>query len=229
MKETDNSEDLTSISIEEQMQIAKSMGIEVGGADTAELTQEMGLSSGGVEGEAEVEDEDSAEEARRFAEGGLPNFHLNPDTFQHASPAYQQLASSSNKDVEQLLGLIHTEGSILHAKKSLNPIPEVNSEEEMDFYEGEGGSLDSMSTDEVNENDWPQVSSSFSLADAAKDLEAKYKAAMEEQEPDDPISRKIAQFYKDTLKIQKLHNAGLQSTLKNLWDELDSTRDKQRT
>ena len=78
-------------------------------------------------------------------------------------------------------------------------------------------------------NDWPQVSSSFSLADAAKDSEAKYKAAMEEPEPEDPISRKIAQFYKDTLKIQKLQNVGLQSTIKSLRDELDSTKDKQRT
>ena len=63
--------------------------------------------------------------------------------------------------------LVHTEGSILHAKESLKSIPEVNSEEERDYYEGEGGSVDSMSTYEVNENEWPQVSRSFSLEDAA--------------------------------------------------------------
>ena len=94
VRETGDSEDLTSISIDEQMQIAKSMGIEVGGAETAEqytteLTQEMGLSSGGVEGEAEAEEDGSAEEARRIVEGGLPNFNLNPETFQHANTAYQ--------------------------------------------------------------------------------------------------------------------------------------------
>ena len=114
------------------------------------------------------------------------------------------------------MGLVHTEGSILHANESLISILELDSEEERDIYEGEGGSVDSMSTDEVNENDWPQVSSSFSLADDAQDLEAKYKAAMEAPEPEDPISRKIAQFYKDTLKIQKLQNAGLQSSIKSL-------------
>ena len=48
-------EDLTSISIDEQMQIAHSMGIEVGGADkdeqfAAELIHEMGLSSRGDTG-----------------------------------------------------------------------------------------------------------------------------------------------------------------------------------
>ena len=164
----------------------------------------MGLSSWGVEEEAEAEEYDNAEEARRIAEGGLLKFNLNPETFQHANTAYQQLASSSNKDVEQLLGLIHTEGSKLHAKESLKSIPEVDSEEERDFYEGEGGCGDNMSTYEVNENDWPQVSSSFSLADAAQDLEAKYKATMEAPDPEDPISKKIAQFYKDILKIQKL-------------------------
>ena len=194
-----------------------------------ELTQEMELSSGGDKEEAETAEEDSVEEARRINEGGLPNFNLNPETFQHANTAYQQLASSSNKDVEQLLGLVHTEGSILHAKESLKAIPEVDSEEERDFYEGEGGSVDSMSTYEVNKDEWPRVSSTFSLADAFADLKAKYKAAMEAPEPEDPISRKISQFYKDTLKIQQLQNAGLQSSIKSLRNELEATRDKKMT
>ena len=68
------------------------------------------------------------------------------------------------------MGLVHTEGSILQAKESLKAILEVDSEEERDFYAGEGGSVDNMSTDEVNEDDWPQVSSSYSLEDASADL-----------------------------------------------------------
>ena len=52
VREIGSTEDLTSISTDEQMQIANSMGIEVGGADkaaqfAAELTQELGLSFGG--------------------------------------------------------------------------------------------------------------------------------------------------------------------------------------
>ena len=47
-------------------------------------------------------------------------------------------------------------------------------------------------------------------------------------QPEDPISRKIVQFYKDTLKIQQLQNAGLQSSIKSLKNELEATRDKQR-
>ena len=95
--------------------IAISMGIEVGGADkakqyAAELTQKIELSSGGDKEEAETVEEDSAEEERMIAEGGLPNFNLNPETFQHANTAYQQQASASNKDAKQLLGLVHTEG-----------------------------------------------------------------------------------------------------------------------
>ena len=159
----------------------------------------------------------------------LPNFNLNPETFQHANISYQQLASSRNKDVEHLLGLVHTEGSILHAKESLKAIPEVESGEKRDYYEGEEGSVDSMSTYEVNEDKWPQVSSFFSLADASVDLEAKYKAAMAAPEPEDPINRIIAQFYKDILKIQQLQNASLQSSVKSLRNELEATMDKQRT
>ena len=75
------------------MQIAQSMGIEVGGADkaelyAAELTEELGLGSGGAE-------EDIADdEATRIAAGGMPDFNLDPSTFQHANPAYQEIASS---------------------------------------------------------------------------------------------------------------------------------------
>ena len=221
VRETGYSEDLTSISIDEQMQIAHSMGIEVGGADkaeqfAAELTQEMELRSGGDKEETEATKEERAEEARRIDEGGLPNFNLNLETFQHDNTTYQQLTSSSNKDAEQLLGLFHTKGSILKANDSLKAIPEVDSEEGRGFYAGEGGSVDSMSVDEVNEVDWPQVSSSYSLVDASADLKAKYQAAMEAPVPEDPISRIVAQFYKDTLKIQQLQNAGLQSSIKIL-------------
>ena len=103
------------------MQIANSMGIEVGGADkaaefTAELTHELGLSSGGDEEEAEAKAKSSTEEADMIAEGELPDFNLKLDTFKHDNPAYQEIASSSNTSAEQLLGLVHTEGSILHAK-----------------------------------------------------------------------------------------------------------------
>ena len=84
-----------------------------------------------------------------------------------------------------------------------------------------------MSTDAEAEDEWLQVPSTFSLEDAAKELRAKYKAAMEEQEPEDPIQRKIAQYYRETLKLQKMQNAGLQSTIKSLRDELDDTRSKQ--
>ena len=51
---------------------------------------------------------------------------------------------------------------------------------------------------------------------------------MEAHVPEDPISRKVAQFYKDTLKIQQLQNVGLQSSIKSLKNELEATRDKQR-
>ena len=170
VKETGTNEDLISISIDEQMQIANSMGIEVGGEDkatefAAELTKELGLSSGGEE-EAEAGDD----EATRIAEGGMPNFKLDPNTFKHVNPAYQEIASSSNAEAEQVLGLVHTEGSLLHAKEVFKIIPEANEEEAEDYHAGEGGSVDSMSTDVGDDDEWLQVPSLFSLKDAVEDL-----------------------------------------------------------
>ena len=84
-----------------------------------------------------------------------------------------------------------------------------------------------MSTDAEAEDEWLQVPITFCLEDAAEELRVKYKAAMEEQEPEDPIQKKIAQFYRETLKLQKMQNAGLQSTIKYLREEMDDTKSKQ--
>ena len=58
------------------------------------------------------------------------NFNLDPDTFKHDNPAYQEIASSSNAAAEQLLGLVHTQSSMLHSKEALKSIPEGEEEEE---------------------------------------------------------------------------------------------------
>ena len=42
-------------------------------------------------------------------------------------------------------------------------------EEEKDYYAGEGGSVDFMSTDAEAEDEWLQVPSTFSLEDVAKE------------------------------------------------------------
>ena len=228
LRETGKNEDLTSVSIDEKMQIAQSLGIGVSGANKAEeiaadLTKELGLSSGGEEA-----DEAGNDEATRITVGGLPDFNLDPDTFKHDNPAYQEIASFSNADVEQLLGLVHTQISILHAKGALKTIPKEEEEAEEDYYAGEGEFVDSMSTDGAADDEWLQVPSEFSLEDAAEDLRSKYKAAMAEPGPEDPVQKKISQFYRETLKMQKMQNVGLLSTIKALKDGLESTTSKQK-
>ena len=81
-------EELTFVSIAEQMQIVQSMGIEVEEENkaedfAAELTKELGLNSWGAEEEDVGEDE-----ATRIVDGGMPNFNLDPNIFQHDNLAY---------------------------------------------------------------------------------------------------------------------------------------------
>ena len=45
---------------------------------------------------------------------------------------------------------------------------------------------------------------------------------MEEAEHEDPIQRKIAQFYRETLKMQKMQSVGLISVIKYLKNEMES-------
>ena len=50
---------------------------------------------------------------------------------------------------------------------------------------------------------------------------------MAEPELEDPVQKKISQFYRETLKMQKIQNVGLMSTIKTLKDEMESTASKQ--
>ena len=67
-----------------------------------------------------------------------------------------------------MLGLVHSQASILHSKEALKSIPKVNEEKEEDYYAGEGGSVDSMSIDAEAEDEWLQVPSTFTLEYVAK-------------------------------------------------------------
>ena len=137
VREIGQDEDLTFIYVGEQMQIAQSMGIEVGGADRAELyavelTEELGLDSGGAVEEA-TDDEATNDEATRISAGGMLDFNLDPSTFSRVNPTYQDFASSSNANAEKLLGLVHIEKSMLHAKEALNSILEGKEDDEENF------------------------------------------------------------------------------------------------
>ena len=156
----------------------------------------------------------------------MPDFNLDLDTFKHDNPSYQKIASSNNTDVEQLLGLVHTKSFILNTKDALKTIPEEDEEAKEDYYVDEGWLVDSMSTNGAVDDEWLQVPSGFSLEDAAEDLRSKYKVAMAELEPKDPVQKKIAEFYRETLKMKKMQNARLLSSIKTLKDDLESTASK---
>ena len=84
----------------------------------------------------------------------MPDFNLYPTIFQHDNPTYQEIASFNNVDADQLLGLVHTQRSMLHAKEVLKSIPEGKEEYEEDYYASEGGSVDYMSTEGADDDEW---------------------------------------------------------------------------
>ena len=93
---------------------------------------------------------------------------------------------------------------MFHAKKALKSIPEDVEEEYEDYYAGERGSADSIHSESEeldDEESLLEVLSTFSLKDVATDLKKKYKDKMKENEPEDPIQKKITYFYRDTLNM----------------------------
>ena len=54
-----------------------------------------------------------------YAQRELDSISREPHEFTHPIPAYQVLASQSNQQAEQTLGLVHTEQSFRNAKDNM--------------------------------------------------------------------------------------------------------------
>ena len=68
------------------------------------------------------EDEGDSDFDTKFvdsAQQDLDAISREPQEFTHPIPAYQVLASQSNQQVEQTLGLVHTEQSMRNAKANV--------------------------------------------------------------------------------------------------------------
>ena len=102
----------------------------------------------------------------------MPNFNINLETSQHANPKFQELASSTNDDAEQLLELVNYEASILHAKEALkgNPEDSGEGEDDDDFYGDEKGFDHSDDDKDDDQERWGHIPSSITLEDVVKDI-----------------------------------------------------------
>ena len=115
------------ILMQKQREIEKKTGTEDKLLQFAqELTEELIKDIGGVEGHvlstiAEEEEGDSDFDTKfvDLAQEDLDAISREPQEFTHHIPAYQVLARQSNQQVEQTLGLVHTEQSMRNAKASV--------------------------------------------------------------------------------------------------------------
>ena len=80
--------------------------------------------SGGVEGPELFpiyEEEEYSEDVKSVdsTHMDMDNISREPHEFTHPVPAYQVLASQSNQEAEQILGLVHTEQYFRNAKENM--------------------------------------------------------------------------------------------------------------
>ena len=114
------------ILMQKQREIERNAGTEAKTLKYAqELTEELLKDTWGVEGPVlstiveEAEDSDFDTKSVDSAQKDLDVISREPHEFTHPIPTYQILASQSNLEAEQTLGLVHTEQSLRNAKANV--------------------------------------------------------------------------------------------------------------
>ena len=159
------------------------------------------------------------------AQQDLDAISREPQEFTHPIPAYQVLASQSNQQSEQTLDLVHTEQSLRNAKESV-AYASINAEIDNKPEDQEFTDVDS---EEENGQDVEWVDAPFFTVEHVLDeYKSQAKKAMKESMLDDPVHKKLSSAFMDNLKLQKMQYVSLHSDLKNVKDEIESTKSKQK-
>ena len=174
-----------------------------------------------AEGDEDALDTNSVDSAQQ----DLDAISREPQEFTHPLPAYQVLVSQSNQQAEQTLGLVHTEQSLRNAKASMasatTSAAPTNDSEERDITEEE--------TDEeaAEEAEWIDALF-FPVEHVLLEYKSQARKAMKEPMVDDHVHKNLSSSFMETLKLQKTQYISLHYDLKNVKDEIESTKSKQK-
>ena len=195
------------------------------------LLEELIKDTWGVEGPVlstiaeEEEDSDCDIKYVDSAQKDLDAISREPHEFTHPVLTYQILASQSNQQDEQTLGLVHTEQSLRNAKANMasaSTSAAIDSEpEDQDFTDAD--------SEEEREDHAEWIDAPFFPVEHVLD-EYKYQArkAMKEPMIDDPVHKKLSSAFLENLKLQKMQYISLHSDLKTVKDEIENNRTKQK-
>ncbi|KAL6513885.1 hypothetical protein OROHE_019341 [Orobanche hederae] len=144
---------------------------------------------------------------------------LDASSFKHPVTAYQQLAGQINARAEDILNLIHTTESMARAQATMQSVPKgmLQTTEGDDEFDADDGFAESSSDDEelpewVNNMD-------FSIGDVDREIKNQYRNAMAAERVADPLQSRLLGFYRDNLKLHKLHVLQLKKEMRDMTGE----------
>ena len=172
---------------------------------TKELTEELIKDTGGVEGLilSTIAEEDEGDSDTKFVDStqqDLDAISREPQEFTHPLPAYKVLASQSNQQAEQTLGLVHTEQSLRNAKASMasastSAAPNSESEERDNFE-------DESDEEDAEDAEWIDAPF-FSVEHVLDEYKSQARKAMKEPMLDDPVHKKLSSIINGKFKASK--------------------------
>ena len=194
-----------------------------------ELTEELIKDSGGVEGpELSIipeEDEDSEFDTKFIdsAQQDLDNISREPHEFTHPIPAYQVLASQTNQEAEQTLGLVHFEQYFRNAKANMASASTAAVDSDSDG--NDFTDIDSEEEKEEGDAEWVNTPF-FPVEQVLDEYKSQARRAIKEPMIEDHVHKKLSSSVLDSIKLNKMQFINLRTSIKSVQEDVESAKGK---
>ena len=155
----------------------------------------------------------------------MDDISREPHEFTHLDHSYRILEIQTNQEAEQTLGIVHTEQSFRNVKANMvSASTSATVDSEFD-----GNDFIDIETEEEEEGEADWVNTYFFPVEHVLDeYKSQTKRAMKEPVVEHPTHENLSSVFLKNLKLQKMQYVSLHSDLKNVKDEIENTKTKQK-
>ena len=175
-----------------------------------------------------AEEEEDSDLDTRFVDSSQKDLDVisrEPHEFTHPNPAYQVLASQTNLEAEQTLGLVHSEQSLRNAKANMASAltgNDIESESERDDFTDASTDEEGVAEDEA----WINAPY-FPTEQVLDEFKSQARKAMKEPMIEDPMHKKLTSSVLNSIKLKKMNYISLHTSIKSVQQEVETLKTSQ--
>ena len=155
----------------------------------------------------------------------LDAISTEPHEFTHPNHAYQVLTSQTNLEVEQTLGLVHSEQSLRNAKVNMASAStgnDIESESERDDFTDASTDEEGVAEDEA----WINAPY-FPTKQVLDEFKSQARKAIKELMIEDLVHKKLTSYVLNSIKLKKMNYISLHTSIKSVQQEVETLKTSQ--